>query len=181
MKTVVGIFDNAQDLRNTMKESAKTSSSGSEGVEFETAAILASASPLGINTMGAFPLSLIALGQIRRRQFDETLTLRPKRTVNANEELESSHEIELTALTEQIETTKPRARPYPPPTVRQGQSWLTVLATLIALGALFLSARRMHDINTSQPQRSNCGSLSQSAPRKEAQHFFHNLRQKWPL
>jgi hypothetical protein len=78
MTTVVGIFDNAQDLSNTMNESAKTSSSGSEGIGFETAAIHASASPLGINTMGAFPLSVIALGQIRRRQFDETLTLRPK-------------------------------------------------------------------------------------------------------
>ena len=38
---------------------------GDEG--FETAAIPASTSQLGITAMGAFPLSLIALGQIRRR------------------------------------------------------------------------------------------------------------------
>ena len=49
---------------------------GDEGLE--TAAILASTSPLGITAMGAFPLSLIALGQIKRRHFDDTLTLRPK-------------------------------------------------------------------------------------------------------
>jgi hypothetical protein len=49
---------------------------GDKGIE--TAAILASASPLGIIPMGTFPLSLIALGQIRRRHFDDTLTLRPK-------------------------------------------------------------------------------------------------------
>ena len=66
---------------------------GDEG--FETAAILASTSPLGITAMGAFPLSLIALGQIRRRHFDDTLTLRPKRTMNATEELESPQEIEI--------------------------------------------------------------------------------------
>jgi hypothetical protein len=86
---------------------------GDEG--FETAAILASTSPLGITAMGAFPLSLIASGQIRRRHFDDTLTLRPKRTMNATEELESPQKIEIAALTEQIETTEPGARPYPPP------------------------------------------------------------------
>ena len=45
-------------------------------------AILASAAPLGIVSMTTFPLSLIALGQIRRKQFDDTLTLRPKRKNN---------------------------------------------------------------------------------------------------
>jgi hypothetical protein len=89
---------------------------GDEG--FETAAILASTSPLGITAMGAFPLSLIALGQIRRRHFDDTLTLRPKRTMNATEELESPQKIEIAALTEQIETTEPGARPYPPPIMK---------------------------------------------------------------
>jgi hypothetical protein len=62
--------------------------------------------------MGTFPLSLIALGQIRRRHFDDTLTLRPKKTRNATEELESPQEIEIAARTEQIETTAPGARPY---------------------------------------------------------------------
>ena len=55
---------------------------GNEGIEFETAAILASAAMLGIVSMTTFPLSLIALGQIRRKQFDDTLTLRPKRKNN---------------------------------------------------------------------------------------------------
>ncbi len=89
---------------------------GDEG--FETAAILASTSPLGITAMGAFPLSLIALGQIRRRHFDDTLTLRPKRTMNATEELESPQKIDIAALTEQIETTEPDARPYAPPIMK---------------------------------------------------------------
>ena len=53
---------------------------GDEGAGSETVAILASAGPLGITTMGAFPLSLIALGQITRRHFDDTLTVRPTRT-----------------------------------------------------------------------------------------------------
>jgi hypothetical protein len=52
---------------------------GDEGIGFETPAILASPSPLGIIAMGTFPLSLIALGQSRRRHFDDTLTLRPER------------------------------------------------------------------------------------------------------
>ena len=83
-----------------------------ERIGSETAAILASASPLCITTMGAFPLSLIALGQITRRHFDDILTLRPKRTTNATEALESSQQIEMIAA----------------------------LATLIALVALFLIA-----------------------------------------
>ena len=113
---------------------------GDERIRSETAAILASASPLGITAMGAFPLSLIALGQITRRHFDETLTLRPKRTTNATEALESPQQIEIIALTEQIETVKPGARPYPSPTVAQGRDRLAALATLIALVALFLIA-----------------------------------------
>ena len=55
---------------------------GNEDIEFETAAILASAAPLGNVSMTTFPLSLIALGQIRRKQFDDTLTLQPKRKSN---------------------------------------------------------------------------------------------------
>jgi hypothetical protein len=113
---------------------------GDEGIGSETAAILASASPLGITTMGAFPLSLIALGQITRRHFDDTLTLRPKRITNATEAPESPQQIELIAPTEQIETAKPCARPYPSPTVAQGRGWLAALATLMALVALFLIA-----------------------------------------
>jgi hypothetical protein len=42
---------------------------GDEGIGFETPGI----------AMGTFPLSLIALGQSRRRHFDDTLTLRPER------------------------------------------------------------------------------------------------------
>ena len=113
---------------------------GDKGAGSETAAILASAGPLGITTMGAFPLSLIALGQITRRHFDDTLTVRPTRTANGTEVFESPRQIDVTALTEQIETAKPAARPYSPPTVRQGQGSLAVLATLIALVALFLIA-----------------------------------------
>ena len=63
----------------TMTKSSRNMVSLIEGDEdIETAAILASASPLGIIPMGTFPLSLIALGKIRRRHFDVTLTLRPK-------------------------------------------------------------------------------------------------------
>ena len=87
--------------------------------------------------MGTFPLSLIALGKIRRRHFDDTLTLRP---ANATDGLESPQQIEMTALTEQIETAKPGARQCPPPTVAQGRGWLAALATLITLLALFLIA-----------------------------------------
>ena len=53
---------------------------GDEG--FETAAILASPSPLVITAMGEFPFSLIALGQNSRWHFEDTLTLRPKRRMN---------------------------------------------------------------------------------------------------
>ncbi len=93
---------------------------GDEGSE--TTAILASTSPLGITAMGAFPLSLIALGQIRRRHFDDTLTLRPKRTMNATEKLESPQEIEPATLIEQIDTTEHGARPYPLPIMKHGAS-----------------------------------------------------------
>ena len=113
---------------------------GDEGIGSETAAILASAGPLGITAMGAFPLSLIALGQITRRHFDDTLTLRPKRTTNGTEALESPQQIEMTALSEQIETARPgRDRACHPPSHR-GRDRLTALATLIAVVALFLIA-----------------------------------------
>ena len=91
-----------------------------EGLEM--AAILASPSPLAVTAMGAFPLSLIALGQIRRRHFDDILTLRPKKARNATEELESAREIEIAALTKQIGTTERGARPYPPPIMKHGAS-----------------------------------------------------------
>ena len=78
----------------------------------ETAAILASPSPLDITATGTFPLSLIAFGQIRHRHF-RALTLRPKKTRNSTEEIESPPEIEIAARTEQIETTAPFARAYP--------------------------------------------------------------------
>jgi hypothetical protein len=109
-----------------------------EGIEFETAAILASASPLGITTMGAFPLSLIASGQIRRRHFDNSLTLQPKRTMNATEELETAQQTEMTALARRIEATKPGARRCPPPAIRHGDGWLAVFVILIALAALLI-------------------------------------------
>ena len=50
---------------------------GGQGIGFETAAIAASASPLGIISMGTFPSSLIASGRITRRDFDDAFTLRP--------------------------------------------------------------------------------------------------------
>jgi hypothetical protein len=51
--------------------------------EMERAAIFAPANPLGIITMGTFPLSLIALGHVSRRNFDP-LTLRPRKEQTKN-------------------------------------------------------------------------------------------------
>lgn len=69
--------------KSTLTKSSRSKAALIEGNEgIETAAILASAAPLGIVSMTTFPLSLIALGQIRRKQFDDTLTLRPKRKNN---------------------------------------------------------------------------------------------------
>ncbi len=69
--------------RSTLTKSSRSKAALIEGNEgIEKAAILASAAPLGIVSMTTFPLSLIALGQIRRKQFDDTLTLRPKRKNN---------------------------------------------------------------------------------------------------
>jgi hypothetical protein len=48
---------------------------------------IASASPLGVISMGAFPASLIALGRLSRRRFD-ALVLRSKSN-SGNEELKS--------------------------------------------------------------------------------------------
>ena len=42
-----------------------------EGVACEAAAVLASPGPLGVVTMGTFPLSLIAFGWIRRQKSDD--------------------------------------------------------------------------------------------------------------
>ena len=98
----------------TMTKSSKAGIALIEREEgFETAAILASPSPLVIAAMGTFPLSLIAFGHIRRRHLDDSLTPRPKKTRNATEELESPQEIEIAALTEQIEPTAHGARAYP--------------------------------------------------------------------
>ena len=65
----------------TMTKSSRSKAGLMEG-NIETAAILASADPLGIVTMATFPLSLIALGRTRFRQFEDTLTLRPKTNCN---------------------------------------------------------------------------------------------------
>ena len=107
----------------TMTKSSKAGIALIEREEgFETAAILASPSPLVIAAMGTFPLSLIAFGQIRRRHLDDSPTPRPKKTRNATEELESPQEIEIAALTKQIGTTERGARPYPPPIMKHGAS-----------------------------------------------------------
>lgn len=67
----------------TMTKSSRNKAGLIEGNKgIETAAILASADPLGIVTMATFPLSLIALGRTRFRQFEDTLTLRPKTNCN---------------------------------------------------------------------------------------------------
>jgi hypothetical protein len=63
-----------------MRKRTQTKSSSSEAIpfeadkeiRFEAAAILASASPLSVDTMGTFPLSTIALGYISRRHFADT-------------------------------------------------------------------------------------------------------------
>jgi len=47
-----------------------------EGVAFQAAAVLASPGPLGVVTMGTFPLSLIAFGWSNRRNFDDSLASR---------------------------------------------------------------------------------------------------------
>ena len=52
---------------------------GDQNIGFEAAAIVASASPLSIISMGTFPSSLVALGRIRHRDFDDDVTLQPKR------------------------------------------------------------------------------------------------------
>ena len=49
-----------------------------ESLGFAVAAVLASSGLLGVVSMGTFPLSLIALGWIRRRNFDDTVTRQPK-------------------------------------------------------------------------------------------------------
>ena len=59
----------------------KTSFSTTErpgGVAFETTSFLASPGPLGVVTMGTFPLSLIAFGWTRRQSFDHALASRSK-------------------------------------------------------------------------------------------------------
>jgi hypothetical protein len=84
-----------------------------EKIEFETAAIAAAVSPLAITTMGAFPLSIIASGQIRRCNF-ETL-----RAEGATGELKSSQQTETGALTRCAKTA---GRCYPPPTVTLGRA-----------------------------------------------------------
>ena len=53
---------------------------GDQNIGFEAAAIVAS-SPLSIISMGTFPSSLVALGRIRHRDFDDDVTLQPKRNL----------------------------------------------------------------------------------------------------
>jgi hypothetical protein len=84
-----------------------------EKIEFETAAIVAAVSPLAITTMGAFPLSLIASGQIRRCDFD---TLRPE---GATGELKSSPLTETGALARYARSAR---RCYPSPTITLGRA-----------------------------------------------------------
>jgi len=47
-----------------------------EGVAFQAAAVLASPGPLGVVTMGTFPLSLIPFGWSNRRTLDDSLASR---------------------------------------------------------------------------------------------------------
>ena len=49
---------------------------GDPNIGFEAAAIVASASPLSIISMGTFPSSLVALGRIRHRDFDDDVFVR---------------------------------------------------------------------------------------------------------
>ena len=77
-------------------------------------------------TMGTFPLSLIALGQIRRRHFDDTLTLRSKRTINANEEPESPQQIEMTRAHRANRGNQAR-RVTSVSRLRTGRVWLAAL------------------------------------------------------
>jgi hypothetical protein len=67
-------------LRNSM-HAIKTSfgpTERNEGVAFEAAAVLASPGPLGVVTMGTFPLSLIAFGWTTRHNLDNALASRAK-------------------------------------------------------------------------------------------------------
>jgi hypothetical protein len=50
-----------------------------QAIGFEMAGIVASASPLGITSMGTFPSSLFGFGRIRRQHFDDALTLSSKK------------------------------------------------------------------------------------------------------
>ena len=84
-----------------------------EKIEFETAAIAAAVSPLAITTMGAFPLSLIASGQIRRCNFDSL------RAEGATGELKLSEQTETGALRR---CAKNAGRCYPPPTITLGRA-----------------------------------------------------------
>lgn len=56
------------------KESARNAVASIDAeIGFEAAAVLASASPLGISAMGAFPSSLVGFGRVRRCDFDAAL------------------------------------------------------------------------------------------------------------
>ena len=56
-----------------------------EVIGYEEAAILASASPFAIATMGGFPLSLVGVGQLRG-QLDDILALQPTKAASRAEE-----------------------------------------------------------------------------------------------
>jgi hypothetical protein len=57
------------------KSKRVTSIEAVQPIGFEMAGIVASASPLGIPSMGTFPSSLFGFGRIRRQHFDDALTL----------------------------------------------------------------------------------------------------------
>ena len=62
---------------DTVKTGFATTEQG-EDIEFEAAAVLAALGPLGVINMGTLPLSLIALGWIRRQNLDYSLASQAK-------------------------------------------------------------------------------------------------------
>ena len=86
---------------------------GAEGMVFEAVAAAAPVGPQGMFSMGAFPSSLIALGRIKRRVFDDTLFLQKKRNPFP-EELDARQRAEGNALANRIGTPRPTPRTHLP-------------------------------------------------------------------
>lgn len=86
---------------------------GAEGMVSEAAAAAAPVGPQGMFSMGAFPSSLIAFGRIKRRAFDDTLTLQKKRNP-FTEELDARQPAEMNALANRIGTPWPVPRTHLP-------------------------------------------------------------------